>query len=359
MYSREFFRFISPEHLYFVASIFSIITIIIVAMIYTFLYIKKRRFRVKNVITDKLNDWISEELTEGEVSEFNIPKELATHFKKKYIRQFLIDNLINIKKNVTGSIAENVITLYEFIGLKDDSERRMKSLQWHNRARGIYELYMMHQRESLSDILEYTNSDNEYVRMEAQTAIIGFDGFRGLVFLDSLTYPMYEWQQIKLLEQLNAINSEEMPHLPLWLHSENRYVVQFALKLTEIYQQFHVHDDVLPCLNNENHKIRFQAIKTLGSIAESNTVAILREQYPKEPTANKLEILRQVGIIGTTADIDFLTANLNEEDHALKLEAGRAMVSINRDRMDILDQISENDEIIHSITQQIKYEVAQ
>jgi len=357
MNSGAFFRLLSPEHLYFSAALFALLTLLLVGMIYLFLYIKKRRFRVKKSITGQLNDWISEQMTMEEDGSFITLPDFAPHFKKKYVRQFITDNLINFKKSVAGHLSDSVVRLYEHSGLKKDSEARMKSLRWHLRSRGIYELYMMQQRESLSDILDYTNSNNEYVRMEAQTAIIGFDGFKGLIFLNDLHYPLYEWQQIKLLEQLDAFNSEEMPHLPSWLRSANSYVVQFALKLTEVYQQFRVHGEVVQCLGSDNQKIRNQAIKTLGSIAHEDTVFILRQQYFTETIANQLEILRQTGINGTEEDIEFLKGRLYEEDDSLKLEAGRAIVAITPGHIATLKHIAANDPIIHSIANQIKYEL--
>lgn len=357
MNSGAFFRLLSPEHLYFSAALFGILTLLLVGMIYLFLYIKKRRFRVKKIITDQLNDWISEQMAMEEDGPFITPPDFALHFKKKYVRQFITDNLINFKKSVAGHLSDSVVRLYEQSGLKKDSEARMKSLRWHLRSKGIYELYMMQQRESLSDILDYTNSNNEYVRMEAQTAIVGFDGFKGLIFLNDLHYPLYEWQQIKLLEQLDAFNSEEMPHLPAWLQSSNSYVVQFALKLTEVFQQYRVHQEVVQCLGSDDPKIRHQAIKTLGSIAHEATISILRQQYPAETVANRLEILRQTGINGTEEDIAFLQDKLYEEDDSLKLEAGRAIIAINPGQIAMLNHIAANDPIIHSIANQIKYEL--
>lgn len=358
MNSGAFFRLLSPEHLYFSAFLFGILTLMLVGMIYLFLYAKKRRFRIKKIITGQLNDWISEQMSMEEDGYFGTPPDFSAHFKKKYVRQFVTDNLINFKKSVAGHLSDNVVRLYEYTGLKKDSEAKMRSFRWHLRSRGIYELYMMQQRESLSDILDYTNSSNEYVRMEAQTAIVGFDGFKGLIFLNSLNYPLYEWQQIKLLEQLDTFNSEEMPHLPFWLRSANSYIVQFALKLTEVYQQFKVHQEVVQCLSSDNHKIRNQAIKTLGSIAHEDTVSILRHQYSTENAANQLEILKQTGINGTEEDIEFLKSKLYEEDDSLKLEAGRAMVAINPAHITALNHMAANNPIIHSIANQIKYELA-
>lgn len=358
MNSDALFSFISPLHLYFIAIIFGVLTVGIVIMIYIFLYIKKKRYRIKTIVEAQLNEWISDALTDDEQPAIAIPADISNHLKQPFIRQFITDSLININKNVTGNIADNLAKLYNALGLKEDSVHKMKSLVWHRRARGIYELYMMRQKGELNDILEYTNSNNEYVRMEAQTAIIGFSGFDGLVFLDTLTYPMYEWQQIKLLEQLNAINPGNMLHLPLWLKSENSYVVHFALKLTEIYQQFQVHNEVIPCLDNANDKIRQQAIKTLGSIVAENTIGILKQQYDKETDANRKTILEQLVINGTDEDLDFLNTKLKEEDDSLKLEATRAIASISKEAFADLENQNAADGTMQSIIKQVKYENA-
>lgn len=351
-----FFRVISPEYLYFASIVFAISTFILVVMIFFFLYIRKKQFRIKSRILETLNDWIGEMMVEKTLPEIHISEELTKFFKKESNRQFIIRNLINIKKNLTGTTTDTTVYLYEKLNLRRDSIKRMKSSAWHHKAQGIYELYMMNQRDEYTAIFGYTNSNNEYVRMEAQTASIGFSGFSGLAFLDNLTYPLHEWQQIKLLEQLAAIDVNEMPHLPLWLQSSNEYVIQFALKLTDIYQQIYVNDIVITCLESNNEKIRYQAIKTLGRIAQETTADALKEQYYKETPGNKLEIIKQLAIIGTSDELPFLTDRLREEDESLIIEAGRAIVAVGGDRS---WQMLEDNMLSESIFKQIKYESSQ
>ncbi|MGN6477656.1 MAG: HEAT repeat domain-containing protein, partial [Flavipsychrobacter sp.] len=310
----------------------------------------------KALVSGQLNEWISDALTEDELPRIAIPNDMSHYLKRPVIRQFLMDNLINVRKNVTGDVVTSLVELYKTLGLKEDSIRKLNSLAWHKRARGIYELYMMQQKEELQDILEYTNSNNEFVRMEAQTAIIGFSGFNGLVFLDQLTYPLYEWQQIKLLEQLNTVNTGEMSHLPLWLGSANPYVVQFALKLAEIYQQFQVHDEVVPCLESKNDKIRNQAIRTLGSIASEDTIEIFKQHYGKETVLNKKAILEQFVVNGDKAELEFLYDKLDEEDDSLKLESVRAIAAIDKNAFSELEIINAGNNTLISIIKQVKHE---
>ncbi len=354
-----FLSAISAEHLYGAAAVFGIATGVMVAIIYTFLYVKKRRYLLQTEITNQLNDWIGDELTrEDEDAPLPIPEVTSAHLHKPAIRQFIINSLINTRKNLSGSMRSRITDIYERLGLKADSEEKLAARAWHKKAKGIYELYMMRQEDALPRILRFTNDKNEYVRTEAQTAVIGFTGFAGLSFLHTLTYPLNDWQQIKLLEQLRTAGRPDMPHLQMWLRSRNIYVVHFALKLAEIYKQLQVADDVPECLKYHNDKVRQRAIETLGAIAGPETVALLKRQYAKENTANKKEILRQTGRNGSEEDVDFLTAALAEPEDALKLEAARALVAINEEYLSILAERANHDETIRSIAEQVKYENA-
>jgi HEAT repeat protein len=291
-------------------------------------------------------------MVENTAPEINISADLAKFLKREDNRHFIIENLINIKKNLTGSTAGTTIDIYEKLSLRHDSIKRLRSSAWYHKTQGIYELYMMNQHDQRAAIFEYTNSGNEYVRMEAQTAIVGFSGFGGLVFLDNLTYPLHEWQQIKLLEQLAAINADNMDHLPLWLQSSNAYVVQFALKLADIYQQFQVNDMVIDRLKSENEKIRYQAIKTLGGIANETTAKALKEHYAVETPENKLEIIKQLSVMGASDDLPFLIDRLQEEDESLVIEAGRAIVAGNNENMKILEGHLTSESIYKQIKQE-------
>lgn len=356
MTKREaFFHFLQPEYLYGAALFFAVLTIILVSLVYFYLYVKKRNFRVVEQVNEQINEWIGEILMEKELPDIVLSPELQQYLRKKKNREFVIDNLIKVRKNLTGAASKSIVDLYHALDLKKDSMSRFRSMVWHQKARGIYELYMMDQEEELPDIYRYTNSDNEYVRMEAQIAIVGFWGFGGLTFLDTLEYPLHDWQQLKLLEQLSTLDIVTMENLPMWLRSENEYVVHFALKLADIYMQMEVHDIVVECLQSENEKIRFQAIKTLGRIAGDDTNRILTDRYTNETYDNKKNILRQLRTIGTEECIPFLETALAEEDDFLKLEAARALATIS-DTPDVLDKYGD-DATLLSITKQVRYEL--
>ncbi len=354
----DFLDFISPPVLFLAAGIFLFFTALLVVMIYAELYRKKRLFFGRQKINEQLNAWISEALVEETVPTVKVRGWLRHYFRNEEHRHHVMDTLINVKKNLSGAASNNINAIYEQLGLKKDSLFKLKSLKWHMKARGIYELYMMGQSDAIHSIAKFTDSRNETVRMEAQTATVGFKGFEGLNFLSNLTQPLNEWQQLKLLEQLEKLDVQEMPELPSWLVSQNSYVQLFALKLADIYLQLHVHDLVVSSLDSDKENIRSQAIKTLGRIANENTAGILKDHYRSETNINKRTILRQLSELGGDDDRSFLLSQLQDGDDSIKLEAGRAIARIGYDGWEVLLANVNDDETLLSISRQIKYELA-
>jgi hypothetical protein len=346
-------------HLYNASLFFGTVIVLLVITIYCYLLVKKKRFFSKARISDKLDDCIGailiEDATSPEVE--MLIAEIKALLINPLRKQFAIDLLINTKKNLLGQAAQNIVNLYERLDLKAESIRKFHSLIWHQRAGGIYELYMMNQRDMQSPIAQHTNSPNETVRVEAQVATLGFSGFEGLSFLNSLTYPVTEWQQIKLLEQLHLISTAELKGLPQWIKSSNQDVVLFALKLTDTYQQLGVHEEVAASLQNDAERIRYQAIQTLGRIAGEGTRELFRMRYAAETSGNKMAILKQMAVIGDMEDLPFLQrVATTETDEDLQVEAVRAMASCCKERDELFLELKFSGRIAESIVRQIEFE---
>lgn len=330
----DLFHIIQPKHLYIASGFFTGLILVLVVAIYFLLYRKKNRFLRRELISSKLLDCISHILIEGmDAPDVDVMMaEVVALLDTKIARQVAIDQLVNTKKNVLGKAAESIVELYVKMGLRGESVRKFRSRVWHLKARGIYELYMMDQREFELEIAAYSNSPDEIVRMEAQVASLGFYGFNGLGFLNTLKYRLTGWQQVKLLEQLQLRNPEEMPDLPLWIRSSNKDVVLFALKLADVYQQFGVYQAVVHCLTDRSEKIRRQAVQTLGRIAQDDTSSALIARYARETLLVKESILRQLETIGNEKDLAFLLdIAQNDPDDMLRLYAQRAAAQCSAD----------------------------
>ncbi|RPE05377.1 HEAT repeat domain-containing protein [Chitinophaga lutea] len=326
-----------------------------------YLRVKKRRFLQEKKIQDFFDHWLSQALLDdfsGGV-ELQVPEELKDLPRNKIGRQYAINQLINTKKNLIGVAARNVIYLYEHLGLQSASMAKFNSAVWHRKAKGIYELYMMEQQSAEQQIQKYTNSSNEYVRLEAQTAVLAFGGFKGLRFLNTLTHPMNNWQQVKLLDQLLALDPGHFEELPKWLQSPVDSVVEFSLKLAEIYQQMQVKAEATACLEHPSPKVREQAIKTLTRIGDEESAATLAQMYPTAGDHLQKAILDALEHIATDNERGFLQREYEQGDPANQLQIARIIANCCTGGLQWLQQKGEADAApYHQIFLHVKYQLA-
>jgi len=355
-FKTAFEQYITPGLLTDVILFFSAITATLVIFTYSYLGAKKRSFFYKDRIKKNLELWISNVILDESEHGITIPDKFRKLFKNPAARQYAIENLIINKKAFSGSVADNIRFLYEEVGFKEDSLRKLNSKLWFMQAKGIQELALMDQNDQLIKVYRLTNSKNDFVRNEAQSAIIHWSGFNGLRFLDVATYTISEWQQVQLLVQLRNFAQQDMPKMAKWLTSTNDSVVLFALKLCEVYQQFHVKQNVAACLQHSNEAIRKQTVRTLCRIGDSNSADWIVAAYPAEPYMNQLNILNNIQKIATEQQVPFLQQELDNENDFLKLAAARALGSMGYIHL-LEEKATASPELYQPIYQHIQAEI--
>jgi hypothetical protein len=351
-------KYMNPDILLVGAEILAFCILIVVLIIYFRLFYRKRNFLYINRLKKDLETLVAQIVME----ELNGPIVISAKFLRKMnnraARQFVIDELIRVKKSFSGLAGENIIALYLQLGLKAYSLKKMQNKnKWHIKARGIQELYMMDQMDVITVIYRNTNSNNELVRMEAQTGVIHLTGFPGLRFLDIISYPLTEWQQLKLLEQLrlNPVKEDLTEKIPHWLLSKNETVVVFALKLADEFQQFSVRSSVINCLVHPKKSVRSQALKTLIRLADENSATILLGYFNKEPFTNQVFILDALQNMATEKEAEFLLSLLNHANNTIKLKAAIVLASCTKNGLTILQKkAAEQPEPFERILRHIK-----
>jgi len=322
--------FFESYHQILIDSILFLIGLMIVLLTYILiaLIIKRRNERLRKRFS-RITDLLIQRAIfydEEELPELSLG--VSRLLKIKLFRCLLTEEILKAKRNFSGSAANNLRLLYLECNLDYDSQKKLHSSKWNVKAQGIQELAEMGQQKAFDQIFELTNNKNEQVRIEAQNAVVIFSGLNGLNFLDFLTYPLSDWQQIKLIGELGDATEESSNYIKKWIGSSNNSVVIFALKLAARYHHFELHDRVTLCLSHPSAEVRNHAIKTLKEIFDESTAASLVKLYNNEGLNNQLEILDVLKEIGTESEIPFLMNEFQKEDHKIKLAAGRAIANI-------------------------------
>jgi len=255
----------------------------------------------------------------------------------EHFRALLTDAIVSAKKNMAGIASDNLKNLYIKLKLEKYALGSLKSRHWHVKAKAIQELTVMEIDEFVAQLYPFTNNKNELVRMEAQSALVQFNGFEGLRFLDIVTYPISDWQQIKLLQQLSQVPPVNID-LDAWLKSENSSVVVFALKLARNYHRFELHDEIFPCLDHEDSRVRLEAINFLSEIATDETSDQFISRFLGEEFKHQLAMIHAMQKIASEKDILFLLDLLNDENNEMKLSAARALAKMGHRGMSCLQE---------------------
>ncbi|MCD2423421.1 hypothetical protein LQ567_11660 [Niabella pedocola] len=323
------FDLFKPGFFYATAAVFAVLIVLLLVLIYWNLYERKVAFFQPQSFRMGFELWVSKWILEElqDIDTIRVPSKFTKHLKRPNNRQFALNSLIELKKSVAGAVGDKVVALYLELGFKEDSLKKLNSVVWHQKVKGINELSVMQQEDMNARIFKLTNNRNIYIRREAQSAMFNFYGFKGLRFLNVLTHAISDWQQLNLIEQLRPLDPEPIPGLSGWLHSDNDTVVIFALRLAEIYQCFEVHADVVHCLTHANEAVRSQAAKTLKEIADDSTAEILCKQYTAETLRNQIVVLNSLAVIAGDAQQPFLTKELDNENAFLKLGAARVIAT--------------------------------
>ncbi|HET7896874.1 MAG TPA: hypothetical protein VFL47_04375, partial [Flavisolibacter sp.] len=106
-------------------------------------------------------------------------------------------------------------------------------------------------------------------------------------------------------------------------------VVEFALRLTEIYKCYTLHDDVLACLQHSSAAVRRQALFALREIYNDSTTAALIHHFSTAPKQEQLLILDLLGETGSgDTEMCFLESLQQCKDEMLRHRAAEAVQKI-------------------------------
>lgn len=327
--------FVQPHHL--IMGMIFFVSIIATVLVYMLFYLIRRakKSQRRHQLREEYSEFISHLAICETVEELKAVTE-APEWKAKldewlsnsFARNILIRELVATVKNMSGCAADNACWLYAHAGFDKDSLIRLKKGHWHVKARALQELSHMRQKQHTARIYRLTNNHNEFVRNEARIAIVQLTGFEGLRFLDIITYPLTEWEQMCLLHELSQQPTQSFVSVDRWLRSSNASVIEFSLRLIESYKIFDLYDEVLKCFSHPDKKIRKKAIQVLKEIYRPDTASMLAEKLDEEEQEIQIAILETLQQIGTEQEISVLSKYLLHTRDDVKSASAKAINNI-------------------------------
>ena len=334
--TRSLYVFVQPYQLLEGMMFFIALISIILVFILFYLAKRSRRSARRKALREQFSEVISEiavcdsqEEVAALLNEPSIMNILDPSLKDPFSRKVLIKELLLTARSMSGMARENVCWIYGNFSLDQDSLLRLKTGKWHTKARAIQELSQLKQNKHITKIYRYTNDRNDLVRNEARVGVIKLTGFDGLRFLDVISYPITEWEQLSLLHELLHRPGLKPLELKRWLTSGNTSVVEFALRLTETFRVHELHDEVLACLKSPYLSARLKALQALkeihgGETANEIITALVKEENPVVQRA----MLECLGHIGSEVQIDRLVPFLSNSPQEVKMAAATCISNL-------------------------------
>lgn len=241
--------------------------------------------------------------------------------KDHFTRKILIREIVKTKDSVSGIAAENLQWLYQTLDLDKDSLKQFGAGPWYRKASAIQHLAEMQQSQHLVKIYRETNNPNTFIRTEAQIAVVKLTGFKGLRFLNIVTHPITQWQQLSLINQLQQSDADAAQIRP-WLSSKNDTVVEFALRLVGIYKCHELYNEVIACLDHPSPVVRLQALQASKEIYRETTLPALLHHFGSATKEEQLAILDLLPEVGAgVGEISFFTSLLHYKDESIRYRA--------------------------------------
>ena len=334
------------------------ILLIVTGLIFYLKYLRNRlrtKERIQKVYQKKYESDLIEYLFSGnEENEISNEQQIIINYLKKCSqdslkRKLIISTLLKLRSEISGETADAIQKLYYQTGLINYASSRLKHKKWNIVAKAIKELTQFGIKEVHDEVILLINHPRKEVRKEIQMYLVKLFNFEGLDFLNVLTTPLSEWDQIQLLEILKNFEDQKIPDITDWLLSKNITVVLFALKLAKIYNQFEAKDEILKLLNHSDKTIRIEAIDVLSHIGVIEAVAILKNDFNERSIDEQIAFFKLMENMYNSNDIDFISQYINHENFNIKVSVMKILKVINVDEANTFEIITTDKDFKESI----------
>ena len=284
----------------------------------------------KSELTPLIRNYLLQQVesaTENESDLLWMKMEIRNFLNKPLDRKVITEIMLEVQRDGLPETRNQISALYQYFGLHHRALRQLESRKWDVVSRAISELTEMQVRQAYDAIKEHVNSKNSVVRKQAQLATVQLKEEGIQFFLDTVRYPISQWQQVKILEILTSKSNFTVPRFRDWLVSENQDVVLFALRLIRVFRQMDASQALLMFLNHKSERIQVAAVECIGDFKYDPARWSLRSRFERASTELKIHILDALQAIGNTEDISWLDQQAQEDSSFLVRSKARVVVN--------------------------------
>ncbi|MGB5369136.1 MAG: HEAT repeat domain-containing protein [Flavobacteriaceae bacterium] len=265
--------------------------------------------------------------TSEQIDYAHLKMEMRSLLKNKFHQKVLTGILLELRMDLSGSSLAKLFVLYKDLDLHLVAYKKLRSWRWEIVSHGILELTKMEVAESYGFLTKFINDKRPTIRKQAEIAVVTLRPEGLDYFLDTTSFKISEWQQLKLLEVIRTREDYLPPRYKSWLTSKNKYVVLFALRLIKHFHQNDATASIIELVKHRNNQIKLEAIDCIRTFHMTLALETLKTVFWRCTAVVKIAILQAIGSLGTDKELDFL--NLIEKKEANFTVRSKALSAIN------------------------------
>lgn len=230
--------------------------------------------------------------------QYKLKKLQALKKKSRYLSMIIMNEIVSMKKNLTGESAEYLENVYRQLGLREISISKVKSRNWKRIAKGMREIEVMQQTDTIHHLVKYLHSSNYYLRREVRLCLAGIAP-KPLFFLDTINEFLSEWERMLLFEKLKQRPAELIPDFSAWYRHPNKSVVSFCVEMTVQFGQMQNIGKLEALLMEADKQLichiidslrRMEAVQSLNAVG-----SILSKSQSSKLIISCLQFIRSIG----------------------------------------------------------------
>jgi hypothetical protein len=237
-------------------------------------------------------------------------------FKKRWCKELLIENIIDLDKNLKGNQKEILIKAYLQFGLFTYMKSLLETGRWYYISKALYYWRELGYAPSSKAIYPFVKHKNMQIRTAALLAYISLSEEDPLKILEDYADFISPIDELKLIDIIQRKKIKKPAQLGQWLDFNIPTHVGFVLKLVAHYNALEYKVKVLELLDNENEHIRKSALNVVKKLYISDAESYLIKMYPQESEETKIFILDTLSEIGSTEAENFLFEVVNSQNRS-------------------------------------------
>lgn len=321
--------------IFYIAVTFGVMSVCLILALYLLRIIKpvrqtkrdRLRLQFQNVLNKIIiNEGYSTEDRPNPVFEFYLA-ELRLVATSSFARQQLLDQILDVKKSVTGNSAAALVRTCHSMSLYEVSYRKLRSCRWQKKALAIRELAEMGHRPASERIARSLYSRHAILQQESLMGLVRLEE-KPLSFLGGYKGQISPWMRLNIHRYLQRLELSRLPLFSDYFTHPNVSVILFSISMVRAFNQRPSLPALAELLYHCNPRVVGLAVTALGEMEAFQYREVIAKVALHAWRFEKLAKrgVRSLGRIGQgKEDIELLGRFLNHPSYAVRFEATGAL----------------------------------